>query len=56
MVSGAVLKSMSGIVDDCPENIKKMTQQIFKHTTEIQGTIKTYDQPTYQVRAENETP
>jgi hypothetical protein len=45
---------MSGIVDGCPENVKKMAQQIFKHTIELQGTITTYDQPAYQVRAENE--
>jgi hypothetical protein len=55
VVSGPVLKSMSGIVDGCPENVKKMAQQLFKHTTEPQGTIKTYDQPAYQVRAENKT-
>ena len=54
MVSGPVLESMSGIVDGCPENVKKMAQQIFKHTIELQGTITTYDQPAYQVRAENE--
>jgi hypothetical protein len=45
---------MSGIVDDCPKNVKKMAQKIFKHITELQGTITTYDQPAYQVRAENE--
>jgi hypothetical protein len=47
---------MSGIVDGCPENVKKMARQIFKHITELQGTITTCDQPAYQVRAENKKP
>jgi hypothetical protein len=46
---------MSGIVDGCSEYVKKRAQRIFKHITELQGATTTYDQPAYQVSAENET-
>jgi nitrite reductase/ring-hydroxylating ferredoxin subunit len=53
MVSGPVeMTGGANIFAKCPEEVQKTTSQLVQRQREIQEFIKTYDQPTYAVRAE----
>jgi nitrite reductase/ring-hydroxylating ferredoxin subunit len=53
MVSGPVeMTGSANIFEKCPEEVQQTISQLVQRQREIQKFIKTYDQPTYEVRAE----
>lgn len=55
LMSGPVLE-LGGLKDmftGCPENVKKAVAQMFEGIAEEQRLIRTYDQPVYEVNADN---
>ncbi|MGB8780706.1 MAG: Rieske 2Fe-2S domain-containing protein [Candidatus Bathyarchaeia archaeon] len=53
MVSGPVeMTGRANIFEKCPEEVQKTISQLVQRQREIQKFIKTYDQPTYEVKAE----